>query len=231
MNVYIYSDESGVFDQVHNDFFVFGGLILLGSKAKEYWSRRYASAEKIIRNKKHLEKDHEIKASSITNNEKGKLFRSLNHCYKFGAIIYQKKVLPNVFQNKKEKQRYLDYSYRIAVKYALQNLIKETILMPHEVERLFFYIDEHTAATNNCYELKEKLEQEFRYGTYTYNYSAFFPPLFPDLKDVQLETCNSKSKRLIRAADIIANKLLYLCHENKQNDWPAIQNFTLTQFP
>ena len=30
MNIYIYSDESGVFDKEHNDYFVFGGLILLG---------------------------------------------------------------------------------------------------------------------------------------------------------------------------------------------------------
>ena len=30
MNIYIYSDESGVFDKEHNDYFVFGGLIFLG---------------------------------------------------------------------------------------------------------------------------------------------------------------------------------------------------------
>ena len=30
MDIYIYSDESGVFDKEHNDFFVFAGVILLG---------------------------------------------------------------------------------------------------------------------------------------------------------------------------------------------------------
>ena len=28
MEIYVYSDESGVFDKVHNELFVFGGLIL-----------------------------------------------------------------------------------------------------------------------------------------------------------------------------------------------------------
>lgn len=39
MNIYVYSDESGVFDKEHNDYFVFGGLILLGTEDKEKWSR------------------------------------------------------------------------------------------------------------------------------------------------------------------------------------------------
>ncbi len=34
MNIYVYSDESGVFDKEHNDCFVFGGLILLGTEDK-----------------------------------------------------------------------------------------------------------------------------------------------------------------------------------------------------
>ena len=33
MNIYVYSDESGVFDKEHNDYVVFGGLILLGTEA------------------------------------------------------------------------------------------------------------------------------------------------------------------------------------------------------
>ena len=27
MNIYVYSDESGVFDKEHKDYFVFGGLM------------------------------------------------------------------------------------------------------------------------------------------------------------------------------------------------------------
>lgn len=49
MNIYIYSDESGVFDHVHNDFFIFGGLILVGEDCKNDWSRKYAAVENTIR--------------------------------------------------------------------------------------------------------------------------------------------------------------------------------------
>lgn len=47
MNIYVYSDESGVFDKEHNDYFVFGGRILLGTEDKENWSRKYFSVEKL----------------------------------------------------------------------------------------------------------------------------------------------------------------------------------------
>ena len=111
MNIYIYSDESGVFDKAHNDTFVFGGIIIVGSDSKEIWSRKYATAERAIRNKKSSYKQSEIKATTITNGEKGKLFRSLNRCYKFGVVVNQNKVLDSIFDSKKCKQRFLDYAY------------------------------------------------------------------------------------------------------------------------
>lgn len=37
MDVYVYSDESGVFDSVHNDYFVFGGIIFFDKKTKILW--------------------------------------------------------------------------------------------------------------------------------------------------------------------------------------------------
>lgn len=210
MNIYIYSDESGVFDKKHNDVFVFGGLIILGSDSKDLWSRLYSSAEKVIRNRKNVNRDYELKATQITNKEKSKLFRSLNKCYKFGVVVNQNKVLTNIFSDKKSKQRYLDYVYKIAVKRAFENLIEDDIIKPSEIERLYFYVDEHTTATNGHYELRELLEQEFKNGTYNQNYSCFFPPIFNNLKEVNLKFCNSKSKLLVRAADIVANRIFYL---------------------
>lgn len=51
MNIYIYSDESGVFDYLHNDIFVFGGLIFLSKEEKDIASRKYIHAESKIRSK------------------------------------------------------------------------------------------------------------------------------------------------------------------------------------
>jgi len=46
MKIYVYSDESGVFDKIHNDYFVFAGIIIIGDNDKIKWSNKYISAEK-----------------------------------------------------------------------------------------------------------------------------------------------------------------------------------------
>lgn len=230
MNIYIYSDESGVFDYVHNNTFVFGGIIMLGASEKETWSRKYSKAEKTIRNSnKKYTNGMELKATNISNKEKGKLFRSLNNCYKFGVVINQNYVIRSIFDDKKSKQRYLDYAYKIAVKRALQDLINKSIINPNDVERIYFYVDEHTTATNGCYELQMCLEQELRNGTYNYTYSKFFPPLFTKMKDLKVKYCNSSTKLLVRAADIVANRIYYMARSNK--DFSNIRNLHITYLP
>lgn len=231
MNIYVYSDESGVFDKEHNDYFVFGGLILLGTEDKENWSRKYSSVEKILRANKGVATDYELKATQVTNKEKGKLFRALNGCYKFGVVIREKNVLDRIYLSKKDKQRYLDYAYKIAEKRAFENLVQDGIINPDEVERLYFYVDEHTTATNGRYELEEALEQEFKLGTYNYRYDTYYPPIFKKMKDVQLEYCNSKSKLLVRAADIVANKIFYLARNEKRKELRDIQNLNVIYLP
>ena len=102
MNIYVYSDESGVFDKIHNEYFVFGGLILLGNDDKEKWSRIYSSVEDVLRTNKGVDKDYELKATQVTNKEKANLFRSLNNCYKFAVVVEQRKLLDEIFLSKKK---------------------------------------------------------------------------------------------------------------------------------
>ena len=64
MDIYVYSDESGVFDVVHNDYFIFGGVIFLGKTAKDSFARKYAHVEKVLRNTKSVDVDYELKGSS-----------------------------------------------------------------------------------------------------------------------------------------------------------------------
>lgn len=230
MNIYVYSDESGVFDKIHNSYFVFGGLILLGTDYKNEWSRRYAAAEKVIRERENYSKDYELKATQLSNKNKGKLYRSLNNCYKFGIIVEQARVLDRIFASKKDKQRYLDYAYKIAVKRAFESLIHQKVIVSEDVERIYFYVDEHTTATNGHYELREGLEQEFKNGTFNFNYNCYYPPLFPSMKDVQLYFCNSKSKLLIRAADIVANQIYFLA-QSKAGTNQKSNNLFITNLP
>lgn len=231
MNIYVYSDESGVFDKIHNEYFVFGGLILLGNDDKEKWSRIYSSVEKTLRKNKGVDKDYELKATQVTNKEKANLFRSLNNCYKFAIVVEQSKLLDELFLSKKDKQKYLDYAYNIAVKDAIQNLINKKLVNPDEVERLYFYVDEHTTATNGIYELNDLLEQVYKRGTYNSDYSVYYEPIFKNIKEVNLEFCNSASKLLIRAADIVANRIYYLAKNDYKLKLSQINNFNLVYLP
>lgn len=216
MNIFVYSDESGVFDKEHNDTFVFGGLILLGACEKDQWSRRYIAAERVIRSRNKRLDGQELKATRLPNGDKGKLYRALNGCYKFGVVIEQKRVHDRIFQSKKDKQRYLDYAYKIAIKRAFEDMINRNMISAPQVERIYFVVDEHTTATNGCYELKEGLEQEFKIGTYNYNYGHFYPPIFPSIKQVELTFCNSSVTTLVRASDIIANRLYHKALNGRQ---------------
>lgn len=209
MNIYVYSDESGVFDKVHNAIFVFAGIICIDNAEKDKYTRKYRKAEKSIRSSNNYELD-ELKACYITNKDKGKLFRSMNQAYKFAVIIKQKKVLDRIFNSKKDKQRFLDYAYKRGVKSALKRMLQQNIIQDESIENLYFYVDEHSTATNGKYELEESLESEFRYGTYNWDWKAAYPPLFNHLKSVNVEFCNSKHKHLVRASDIVANRIYYL---------------------
>lgn len=207
MNIYIYSDESGVFDYIHNSYYVFGGVILLGKEDRDSCERKYRKAERSIAGK--YAPGIELKATVISNKDKSKLFRALNAFHKFGIVINQQRIHREIFTSKKAKQRYLDYAYKIGVKHALKNMLHSGLFTPGDVDYIFFYNDEHTTATDGIYELRAALLQELKEGTFNWNYQCYFPPVFPDLKDLQLSYCDSKTKPLIRSADIIANKIYH----------------------
>ena len=67
--IYVYSDESGTFDYVHNDYFLFAGLIFFGQDEKEIGARKYSHVEKCIRGNQ----EGELKGTTVSNKKKGKL--------------------------------------------------------------------------------------------------------------------------------------------------------------
>lgn len=214
MNIFVYSDESGVFDYLHYDYYVFGGLIFLSKDRRDVAARKYIHAEKAIRYK--YQKDMELKASLISNKDKGKLYRSLNNEYKFGVVIEQKNVLERIYKDKKSKQRYLDYVFKRALKAYFVRLIKEYAIDPLKVQYVHVFVDEHSTATNGRYELRQALEEEFKRGTYNYNWELFYPPIFPNLIDLTVDYCDSKTKTLVRASDVVANNIYYQAVGNKR---------------
>lgn len=215
MDIFVYSDESGVFDKVHNDIFVYGGIILLGQDSLQDRIRMYRSAESAMRERLSLSRDAELKASSLDNSDKMKLYRSLNRVLKFGVVIDQKRLNSRIFDDPKSKQRYLDFAYKIGIKRALSSLMCSGDFRADDVGNMFFFVDEHTTATNGRYELSEALEQEFKIGTINFEYNRFFEPLFPGMGGIKLKLCDSAANPLVRAADIVANHIYYLAVNGK----------------
>lgn len=209
MEIYVYSDESGVFDRAHYDQFVFGGLIFLSKSEKDDAERKYSHVEEMLRQTVHRGSTKELKADRISNKEKQKIYRSLNQYYKFGVQIDMRKVNSKVFENKKSKQRYLDYAYKIGLKRAFEKLVKEGQINRDSVGNIHVFADEHSTATNGLYELRESLEAEFKRGTFNYDYMKYFEPLFPTMCGLEVKFCDSACTRLVRASDIIANHFYF----------------------
>ena len=182
MNLYIYSDESGVFDCNHEDYFVFGGLICFGKEQKETLTRMYSHVESVLReNKQFQNRNIELKASNLTNAQKGKIYRGLNKAFKFSVVIKLKSLNQNIFENKKHKQRYMDFAYKMVLKKCFQTLINYNCISSNEIENIIVCVDEHTTATDGLYELKENLLREFKIGTFNPTYLTYFDPIFPKL--------------------------------------------------
>ena len=142
----------------------------------------------------------------------------MNPYFRFGVIVNQKDVLDQIFDNKKSKQRFLDYVFKIGLKHALNHLIQQEKITRENVNSLHVIMDEHSTATDGRYELQEALEKEFKIGTYNRSYDTFFPPLFPDLKQVELKLIDSRHHCLVRAADITANKLFHIARTHSSSE-------------
>ncbi|MCQ2427412.1 MAG: DUF3800 domain-containing protein [Clostridia bacterium] len=216
MNLYIYSDESGVLDKLHNDYYIFGGLIFVSPQRREEYSRRFIAAERNIRLSEGFPDSAEVKASKLRAKSKNKLYRAVKDIERFGAVINQQNLVrEELFESKKTKQRYLDWVYRQAVIEKLKIMIRKGIIYPDEVEAVYFNVDEHSTATDGLYELEEALERDLKLGMLEYSSMTFKEPMFKNAKTVDVRYCQSSSTTLVRAADIIANHLFY--EANRQN--------------
>lgn len=209
MHLFVYADESGTLDPIHNEYYTFGGLILIGKEQRIEASNRYLKAERALR-AAHPELSHikELKAKSLGNKARSSLFRSLNKFQKFGVVIEQKRLYSYIWEPKKTRQRFLDFAFKIGLKRALQDMMNNGVINASEIEYLHVIMDEHTTATDGRYELRESLEIEFRFGMTNFEHMTHFPPIFPNMKSVEVDMRDSSTTPLVRSADIVANRML-----------------------
>lgn len=205
-SIYIYSDESGVFDKKHQKVFVYSGIACMGQDKSSILSRKYLEAEKNLRKSMKYKNMPELKACLLKIEAKRKLYRIIKDCYKFVVVIELQKLQDERFVSRQSQQRYLDYALKRGIKKLLLRLDEDNIIDLKEEIEIKCYVDEHARATNGKYSLRDSIYQEFKMGVHINGYDI--KPIAPKLSGVYVSYCNSETTALVRAADILSNRLL-----------------------
>lgn len=226
--LYIYGDESGVFDQTHYNLFVYGGLLFPSKEARERARQTYDKAEKTIRRQKRTQ--DELKGASLDAENNLKLLHVLDPYLKFACFIDQKAVSASIFRDKKTKQRYLDFVFEDGLRNVISQLIGEHALDESAISAVNVAFDRHTVATNNAYELTEGLETELALGSCDFARNECLEALFPSAKGkVSFRFGESAQEVLIRAADVVCHHVFV--EAQRGNSLTDLPHLTIAHYP
>lgn len=221
MKLYIYADESGTFDQINNELFVYGGVIVPGKEVKDGIERKYIAIENDIReNSSSIRSYEEIKANALPMRSRKRLYGVIESsaCYQFATIVRQRFLRSSVFSDKRSKQRYLDWALKIGIKQGIAQMLNERQMRIEKVEKIAIFVDEHSSSTSGKYNLCDSINEELRIGMYD-PAGRFHDPLFsPQFPEIPVSYLDSKKVTLIRAADITANWIY--CAERDKEVYP-----------
>lgn len=225
MKLYVFADESSVFDRAHANLFVYGGVIILGKANYDYIVNKHLSLERRLRREDaSLKNVPEIKAAYLNLKQRKRLFNlQAPQCVRFGVVIDQQRVYKQIYQTKQDKQRFLDYALKRGIKQAIESANTSGLIRKEEINCISIVVDEHSTATSGKYTFEETVDEEFRRGTYSPNYDKFFPPLFSlDFPRIPVAYCDSKKVVGVRIADITAN-WVYKAYSDCSNDQQLLQ--------
>ena len=202
----MFSDESGVFDCKHHEWFVYAGIIVVGKHEMDSLARRYIAIEKNLRKNPKYRNVSEFKGAFLDDISRRKLLAVFSETMKFAVAIRQRKLdYARVFSNTKSKQDYLDFAYRVVLRRAFEDMVARGSLFPEDEFNLFINEDNRLVTSDSLHRKEEMIFKEFREGTYKSRFGMFSPPLFSNIQKVEISLRNSDRSTLIRGADIIAN--------------------------
>lgn len=238
MKLYVFADESGVFDQKHARWFVYGGVIILGKHNYDTLVNKHISIERSLRSEdKTLASSVEIKATYLNLKQRKRLFNlCAPQCLRFGVVVDQQRIYKQIYQSKQDKERYLDYALKRGIKQAIMCANSSNLININEIDRVSIVVDEHATATSGKYTLEESINEEFRHGTYSPNYDKYFEPLFSiEFPHISVAYCDSKKVVGVRIADITANWIYKACSDFVYNDKltlnATLKNTTILRLP
>ena len=206
MNIYVFSDESGIFDYKHHELFVYAGVVVIGKQEMDMLSRKFLALEKKLRQKTKYRNMPELKAKYLDEKDRKKLLGVFCETYKFAIAIKLNHLdLKRVFHNQKSKQNYMDFAYRFVLRKAFEHMIGRGSLFPDEAFDLIINEDNHHIVECDLQQKADTIYKEFKEGTFRTTFGVLFPPLFENLGKVEITLRDSVNSALIRGADIVAN--------------------------
>lgn len=205
-HIYIYLDDSGVLHKdERNKYFVYGGYAFWGSE-KENASRKYKSLENKIR--KANNQIGELKAFTLTEKKhKNALYKVLRDYQKISLCVDIGRIYDNITKNKDSIHRYKDWIVKMLIKDVIKKAINNGKIDENEDIFLHVSLDEQGTKTNGIYSLERSIEEELINGINNFDYGTFFPPVLKGGFTLELLYCDSKCNALIRASDILANRV------------------------
>lgn len=205
--LYVYIDESGTLDKAHNKYFVYAGILALGKNAKNEAARQQLALEDIVKKEQTIPAGNELKANRLDLKTAKRFIKlSTEKVVRFAVVVYQDCLHEYIFNTKQDKQRYLDYALKIAIKRALLNCFKCGIYKKDDIAAMDVIVDEHSSSTNGKYNLVQTINAEFRTGVWNPQWNHGYPPVFtPSFPEIKVSYVDSASVPQIRIADITAN--------------------------
>lgn len=210
----IYLDDSGVLDKNHPvPHFVYAGYVFLSVEEREHAKRRYIDVVRLL--KKISGRKDELKAATISNKSKRKLYSVMNPFRSVAAHVKTDKVYDSILSDKRSIHRYKDYVIKMLVKRTLEQLLSENIISADEDIKLDLNIDEQPVSTDGYYGLQDSIYEELKNGITNWDYGTTRPPLFNKGVEVNVKYFVSDHNYLGQAADIIANRMwVSYCQNN-----------------
>lgn len=206
--LFVFGDESGVFDKAHENVFAFGGLILLSDEERQNAIRRYSAMERILA--PEYQRGGfvpELKAYKLKPKHRANLLGTMSPYARYGIVMQLQKMNDSEFCDPETRQRYLDFAYKVGLKRCFSFLDKQGLIKAEDITRVSVFFDEHTTKTNGIRNLRDAMYAEFKNGTYNWKIERHFPAVFPNLEELTVKYRNSERDYLIRASDIIANQV------------------------
>ncbi len=206
--LFINIDDSGKIS-LKEEIAIYGGVSFISKDEKDKFITQYRSIVndlkcRYCKIKTCNQKCPELKHSNLKNADKRRLINYIKKYFVFACIINNKKLYPNIINDKASKGRYNDYALRRLIKGLIVKLIKDRKINPYDELKIILNIDEQSTKTNGYYTLKDGLFEELKFGIINFNYAKKHQPIIlGDLKIV-LTYLKSDKSFVVQAADLIA---------------------------